>query len=76
MRANAKEAMIQQGDRMKTCAQERAQGATQTAIKVGTVVRIKVDRVDRGKMECKAVPGVIYEVQNTATTGLCARVVC
>ena len=61
---------------MRSYAQERAQGAMQTPIEVGTVVRIKVDRVDRGKMECNAVPGVIYEVQNTATTGLCARVVC
>jgi hypothetical protein len=62
MRASAKEAMVQQGDRMKCYAQERAQGAMQSTIEVGTVVRIKVDRVDRGKMDHKSVPGVVCQV--------------
>ena len=62
MRANAKEAMVQQGERMRSYAQERAQGAMQTPIEVGTVVRIKVDRVDRGKMDHKSVPGVVCQV--------------
>jgi hypothetical protein len=54
--------MVQQGDRMRKYAQERAQGTTQTPIEVGTVVRIKVDRVDRGKMDHKSVPGIVCQV--------------
>jgi hypothetical protein len=38
MRANVKEAMVQQGDRMRSYAQERAQGAMQSTVEVGTVV--------------------------------------
>ncbi len=38
MRDHAKESLIQQGDRMRSFAQERAQGAMQTPIEVGTVV--------------------------------------
>ncbi len=34
MRANAKEAMVQQGDRMRKYAQERVQGIMQTPIGV------------------------------------------
>ena len=29
---------------------------------VGTLVRVKVDKVDRGKLDHKSVPGVICEV--------------
>jgi hypothetical protein len=62
MRANAKEAMTQQGERMRKYAQERAQSAAMVPVQVGTVVRVKVDPVDRGKLDHKSVPGVICEV--------------
>jgi hypothetical protein len=45
MRANAKETMTQQGERMRKYAQDRAQGTMQTPIEVGTLVCIKLDRV-------------------------------
>jgi hypothetical protein len=47
MRANANEAMVQQRGRMRKFALERAQGTMQAPFEVGTVVQIKVDRVDR-----------------------------
>lgn len=72
MRCDARKAMVQQGDRMRKYAQERAQGATKTPIEVGTVVRIRVDRVDRGKMDHKSVPGVICEVTEHSNY----RIVC
>jgi hypothetical protein len=62
MRANAKEAITHQGDRMRRYAQDRAQGKNKPPPKVGTLVRVKVDKVDRGKLNHKSVPGVVCEV--------------
>jgi hypothetical protein len=63
MRASAKEAITQQGNRMRRYAQDRAQGKkTPLPPAVGTLVRVKVDKVDRGKLDHKSVPGVICEV--------------
>jgi hypothetical protein len=61
IRANAKEAMTQQGERMRKYAQERAQSAAMVPVEVGKVVQVKVDPVDRGKLDHKSVPGVICE---------------
>jgi hypothetical protein len=47
MRASAKEAITQQGPRMRKYAQDRAQGEkTPPPPAVGTLVRVKVDKVD------------------------------
>jgi hypothetical protein len=63
MRASAKEAITEQGNRMRKYAQERAQGKkTPPPPEVGTLVRVRVDKVDRGKLDHKSVPGVICEV--------------
>ena len=62
MRASAKEAIPQQGNRMRKYAHDRAQGKKTSPPAVGTLVRIKVDKVDRGKLDHKSVPGEICEV--------------
>ena len=62
LRRKSKEAMIAQGERMRKYAQQRSNGNKVGAIPVGTVVRVKVDKVDRGKLDHKSVPGVIVEV--------------
>jgi hypothetical protein len=63
LRQNAKAAQIEQGDRMRKYAQDRSQCRNKgNNIEVGTVVWVKVDNVDRGKLHHKSVPGVIVEV--------------
>ncbi len=47
---------------MRRYAQDRAQGKNKPPPKVGTLVRVKVDKVDRGKLNHKSVPGVVCEV--------------
>jgi hypothetical protein len=59
---NSKEAMIAQGGRMRKYAQRRSNGNKVGPLTVGTVVRVKVDKVDRGKLHHKSIPGVIVEV--------------
>ncbi len=62
LREKAKEAMIAQGERMKKYSPCRSNGNKDEVLTVGTIVRVKVDKVDRGKMDHKSVPGVIVEV--------------
>jgi hypothetical protein len=61
LRKKSKESMIEQGEKMRRTATSQATGVRKP-IGVGTVVRIKVDRVDRGKLDPHSVPGVVCEV--------------
>jgi hypothetical protein len=47
---------------MRKYAQDRAQGKNRPPPKVGALVRVIVDKVDRGKINHKSVPGVICVV--------------
>jgi hypothetical protein len=62
LRAKSKEAMIAQGERMRKYAQARSNGNKSGPLVIGTVVRVKVDKVDRGKLDHHSVPGVIVQV--------------
>jgi hypothetical protein len=63
LRLKAKTAQVQQGERMRKYTQNRSQGTKNgNKIEVGTVVRVKVDKVDRGKLNHKSIPGVIVEI--------------
>jgi hypothetical protein len=63
LRQESREAFIQQGERMRKFAQEKANiKENLPSVSVHIVVRIKVDRVDRGTLDSKSVPGVISEV--------------
>jgi len=62
LQKKSKEAMIVQGERMRKYAQQRSNGNKEGPLTVGTVVRVKVDKADRGKLDHKSVPGVIVEV--------------
>ena len=61
LRKKSKESMIEQGEKMRRTATSQTTGVTKP-IGVGTVVCIKVDRVDRGKLDPHSVPGVVCEV--------------
>jgi len=62
LRQQSKDAMVAQGERMRKYAQRRSNGNKSGPLEVGTVVRVKVDKVDRGKLDHRSVPGVIVEV--------------
>jgi hypothetical protein len=62
LRRQSKEAMEAQGERMRKYARLRSNGNKSGSLTVGTVVRVKVDKEDRGKLDHKSVPGVIVEV--------------
>jgi hypothetical protein len=62
LRQQSKDAMIAQGERMRKYAQRRSNGNKSGTLDVGTVVCIKVDKVDRGKLDHRSVPGIIVEV--------------
>jgi hypothetical protein len=48
---------------MRKYAQNRFQGTKNGNKKeVGTVVRVNVDKVDRGEPDHKSVPGIIFEI--------------
>jgi hypothetical protein len=53
--------MIEQGERMRRIATSQTTGDKKPIV-VGTAVCIKVDKVDRGKLDCHSVPGVVCEV--------------
>ncbi len=56
-------AQVEQGERMGKYAQQRSQGTKRgNKIAMGTVLMVRVDKVDRGKLDHKSVPGVIVEV--------------
>ncbi len=57
---------------MRKYVQERSQSTMQLAIPVGTVVHIKVDKVDWGKLDCKSVPGINCEIMEPGNH----RIVC
>ncbi len=61
LRKKSKESMIEQGEKMRRTATAQTTGGKKP-IDVGTVVCIKVDRVDRGKLDPHSVPGVVCEV--------------
>jgi hypothetical protein len=62
VRADGKEAIMQQGDRKRKYAHERSQATKLTLIEVGTVVWIKIDWVGKGKLDHKSVPGIICKI--------------
>jgi hypothetical protein len=47
---------------MRKYAQGRLNGNKDTALNIGTIVRVKVDKVDCGKLDHKSIPRVIMEV--------------
>jgi hypothetical protein len=61
MRKKSKESMIEQEEKMRRTAASETTGGKK-AIGVGTVVHIKVVKVDRGKLDPRSVPGVVCEV--------------
>ncbi len=56
-------AQVEQGERMRKYAQQRSQVTKRgNTIAMGTVVRVRVDKVNRRKLDHKSVLGVIVEV--------------
>ncbi len=50
LRRNAKATQVEQGESMRKYAQDRSQGTRNgNKITMGTVVQVKVDKLDRGK---------------------------
>ncbi len=55
--------MIEQGEKMRRTATSQTTGGKKP-IDVGTVICIKMSRVDRGKLDPPSVPGVVCEMTN------------
>jgi hypothetical protein len=54
--------MIQQGSLMGKYVQARSNGNIVSALDIGSIVRVKVDKVDHGTLDHKSVPRAIVEV--------------
>jgi hypothetical protein len=62
LRKNSKESMIEQGEKMRRTATSQPSGGKKKPIAAGTVVHIKVDRVDRGTLDPSCMRRVVCEV--------------